>query len=374
MPWAGYKRNVAPNLAKLAAASVNYTQAYSISSYTAMSFGGLLSGRYPSEVERNGYFFSMWPDEVEMVPELLQKGGVRTLAGHAHWYFWKGKSGLEQGFDVWDVIDGIKKSNTTDENITSPKHLELAKAQLGNAANTKGKFFAFYYFLDPHDQYMGHDEAKFGRSANDMYDGELFYTDLHLGRLIDWIDQQPWGARTAIVVSGDHGETFGEHGMYRHGHELWQELVRVPLIVRMPGAKPRTIEVPRSQVDLAPTVLEWLGVPKPAGIQGTSLVPELMGATAEERPVVSDLPRTSDNDRRRAMVLGKHKLIAHGDDESFKLFDLEADPKEKKDLAESDKALFEKMVARYKEVSGTIKDVCPKMTEKLKGKKKGSKC
>jgi hypothetical protein len=56
------------------------------------------------------------------------------------------------------------------------------------------------------------------------------------------------------------------------------------------------------------------------------------------------------------------------------LFDLEADPKEKKDLAESDKALFEKMVARYKEVSGTIKDVCPKMTEKLKGKKKGSKC
>ena len=373
MPWLGYERDTMPNLAKLARESVSYTQAYSLSSYTAMTFGGFVAAKYPSEVARSGTFFSAVADEVTTFPELLQKAGVRTLGGHAHWYFQKGKSGLEQGFDEWELVPGIKKSNTTDENVTSPKHLELALGQLGKAENTKGRFFAFYYFLDPHDQYVGHPEKSFGKSALDLYDGELFFTDLHLGKLLDYVDKQPWGARTAIVVTGDHGETFGEHGMYRHGHELWQELVRVPLLVKLPGVTPRVIDVPRSQIDLAPTIMELFGVPGPEGMQGKSLVSEVMGGPAEARPVLADLPRTGDSDRRRALVVGTKKLLALGDDDSFKVFDLASDPREKNDLAK-DAAVLGPLRDVYQELGRSIRDVCPKRTDKLKGKKKGRPC
>lgn len=373
MPWLGYERDTMPNLAKLARESVSYTQAYALSSYTAMTFGGFVAGKYPSEVARSGTFFSAVADEVTTFPELLQKAGVSTMAGHAHWYFQKGKSGLEQGFDVWELVPGIKKSNTTDENVTSPKHLELALAQLGQAERTKGRFFGFYYFLDPHDQYMGHPEKSFGKSALDLYDGELFYTDLHLGKLLDYVDKQPWGARTAIIVTGDHGETFGEHGMYRHGHELWQELVRVPLLVKLPGAKPRVIDEPRGHVDLPPTIMELFGVPGPEGMQGKSLVGELLGGPVEPRPVVADLPRTGDSDRRRAVIVGTKKLLALGDDDAFKVFDLAADPKEKNDLAK-DATVLAPLRKVYDELGRSIRDVCPKRTDKLKGKKKGRPC
>ena len=85
-------------LTRLEAESVSYRRAYAVSSYTAMSNAGLLSGRYPSEMERSGYFFSAYPDDELMFPELLQQAGIRTLAAHAHFYFEK-KAGFHQGFD-----------------------------------------------------------------------------------------------------------------------------------------------------------------------------------------------------------------------------------------------------------------------------------
>jgi arylsulfatase A-like enzyme len=207
-----------------------------------------------------------------------------------------------------------------------------------------------------------------------MYDAEVHFTDRHIGDLLEFIDQQPWAKNTAVMISADHGETFGEHKMYRHGFELWQELVWVPLLVRMPGAKPRRIDTPRGGVDLPVTILDLLDAPRPDGAQGVSLVPELLGEKSpEQRLVVSDLPRTSDNDRRRAIVWGDHKLIAHGDDEYFKLFDVGADPREQRDLAGKNKKLFDEMLQRYKEVKGRIRDVCPKI-RKLKGRKKNSPC
>src|SRR4030095_13299899 len=128
---------------------------YSISSYTAMSLGGMLSGRYPSELERSGYFFGNYPDSVLMFPELLQKAGVRTVTAHAHFYFDQ-KAGFRQGFDVYEMVKGLKENNKTDENVTSPQHLELAEKILSDKANTDKTFFAWFHFLDPHDEYVPH--------------------------------------------------------------------------------------------------------------------------------------------------------------------------------------------------------------------------
>jgi arylsulfatase A-like enzyme len=372
MPWNGYGRDIAPVLTAFEKKAVSYTRAYSISSYTAMSLGGLLGGRYPGELERSGYFFSSYPDSVVMFPELLQKAGVRTMAGHAHFYFDQ-KAGFRQGFDDYQIVPGLVADNTTDKNITSPQHVEMAKKMLSDKANVGKTFFAWFHFLDPHDQYMPHEGiGPYGKSARDKYDAEVTFVDQHVGKLLEFVDQQPWGKDTAVIVSSDHGEAFGEHKMHRHGFEIYEMLVRVPLMIRAPGITPRRIDTPRSAMDLPKTILELTGAPPEPSFQGTSLVPEMYGKPAEERDVIVDLPRTSDNDRRRALIHGKYKLLSFGDDDAYGLYDVVADPLEKDDLKRKDKALFEEMKKRYK--GAALKDICPKHTEKLKDKKKGKRC
>ncbi|XYI03462.1 sulfatase [Sorangium sp. So ce1128] len=374
MPWNGYERDIAPTLTAFEKKAVSYTRHYAISSYTSMSVGGFLAGRYPSEVDRSGYFFGNYPDSVLMFPELLQKAGVRTMSAHAHFYFDQ-KAGFRQGFDVYEIVPGLSADNTTDRNVTSPGHLELALKMLSDKANTSGTFFAYFHFLDPHDVYMTHEGIEpFGKRARDKYDGEVKFTDMHVGKLLDFVAQQPWAKDTAIIVTADHGEAFGEHKMFRHGFEVWDVLAHVPLMIQAPGITPRRIDVPRSSIDLAPTILELTGAPAEPSFPGKSLVPELYSATAEPRDVIVDLPRTSDNDRRRALIHGQHKLIAYGDDDAFDLFDVVADPGELKDLKREQPSVFEEMKALYKERSAAIKDVCPKNTAKLKGKKKNKGC
>jgi len=374
MPWLGYPRAIAPVMTELAKKSVSYSRFYSISSYTSMSLGGFLAGRYPSEVDRSGYFFGNYPDSVVMFPELLQQAGVRTISAQAHFYF-DVKAGFRQGFDVYKIVEGISADNTTDKNITSPQHLALAKEQLSDKATAAGQFFAWYHFLDPHDLYMQHEGIKgWGKKARDLYDGEIEFVDKHIGELLEFVNQQEWGKRTAVIITSDHGEAFGEHKQYRHGFEIWENLVHVPLIIHAPGITPRQIDAPRSAIDLAPTIMELIGVPRPEWFQGTSLVPELYGSEAKPRDVIVDLPRTSDNDRRRALIRGDYKITAYGDDFGFELYDIKNDSGEKKDIKNAKPDVFEEMKKAYQAKVATIKDVCPKMTEKLKGKSKSRKC
>ena len=195
-----------------------------------------------------------------------------------------------------------------------------------------------------------------------------------MGKLLDFVAAQPWGKDTAIIVSSDHGEAFKEHKMWRHGFELYEMLVRVPLMIYAPGITPRNVDVPRSAIDLAPTILELTGAPAEPSFAGKSLVPELYGKDPEARDVIVDLPRTSDNDRRRALIHMPYKIIAWGDDLTFEFFDIAADPGETKDIKKEQKAAFEEMKQRYKDTVKNIKDRCPKHTEKLKGKGKHKRC
>ena len=367
MPWAGYPRPIAPRLTDLEKQSVSYTKAYAISSYTSMSVGGLLGGRYPSEMKRDGYFFSTFPKENVMFPEKLQQAGIRTMAAHGHGYFRKGKSGFERGFDVYELVPGLKWNNTTDENITGDRVEQIAERLLSDEANTGGRFFAWFHFMDPHDQYMRHPGIDWGKKARDLYDGEVTFSDQQVARLLDFVAKKPWAPRTAIIVTGDHGEVFGEHGMWRHGFEIFEPLVRVPWMFVLPGALPRRIDVARSQIDMAPTILDLLGV-STEGLRGESLVAELYGRKAPEaRDVIVDLPRTSDNDRRRAIIHDKYKIIAFGDDSYYQVFDLQADPDEAHSIAKTDPAKYEEMVALYKKTRAGIKDVPPYGCRSLKG-------
>jgi len=215
--------------------------------------------------------------------------------------------------------------------------------------------------------------TPWGSTGRDRYDGEVQFTDLQIKKLLDFVARQSWSSRTAVIVSADHGEAFGEHQVYRHGFELFQELVRVPWFFTIPGVQPRRISTPRSHIDMAPTILELMGVAQgePA-MRGKSLVGEMLGKESPEaRDVIVDLPRTSDNDRRRALISGDYKLVGYGDDAYFRLYDLRADPKEEHDLRKKDPEAIRRLVDRYKQTSRTIKEVKPYACRSLKGSPEG---
>ncbi len=357
MPWAGYPRPIAPNLTALEAKAVSYTRAYAVSSYTAMSLGGLLAGRYPGELERDGWFFGGYGRSVTFFPELLRRAGVFTVAAHAHGYF--KRRGLERGFDRWSILPKLKWNNLTDENVTSPEHEALAERELEAAAGTGKRFFAWFHFLDPHDEYLAHKEfPAWGKSQRARYDAEVAFTDHHLGRLFAFIASKPWGKKTLVVVTSDHGEAFGEHKQWRHGFELWETLVRVPLFFAGPGLAARRIDAARSSIDLAPTLLEVFGVAPPSTLRGRSLTGEWKGPLLAEQPVVIDLPATSDGGRRRAVLRGKTKAVSIDKDVYLKVFDLAADPDELTPLASKDPRVAEAR-AFYKATVRNIEDRPP---------------
>jgi choline-sulfatase len=370
MPWVGYERDIAPNLTKLAKKSVVYTNAYSMSSYTSMSLGGFLGGKLSSELERDGYFFSTYAPKDLFFPEVLQAAGMHTMTAHAHGYF--RNSGFNQGFDVFEMVPDLKWNTTTDENITSPQLEAIAEKQLGDPQNAQKRFFAWFHFLDPHDMYLRHEGIDFGKNPRDLYDGEVLFTDRYIGKLIDFVEQQPYGKKTAIIVTADHGEAFGEHGMQRHGFEVWEPLVRVPLMFYIPGITPRTIDVRRSAIDMAPTILDLYGLPREPTFEGTSLVPDLLGKCGDsthrvdgggadpscaERDVVVDLPSTSDSDKHRAYYHGMEKLIDFGTKEYLLLFDLAADPEEAHPISRGD--AYTAMVERYRAFKKTVVEIPP---------------
>ncbi|MBI3202306.1 MAG: sulfatase [Myxococcales bacterium] len=367
MPWAGYPREIAPNLTALEKTCASYTRGYSTSSYTAKSVAAALSGKYPSTLKRSGYFFTKYPESNLFFPELLGAAGVHTLATHGHMYMKKGHNGMDQGFSDWRIVDGLSFDAQTDNHVTSDKMTPLAIAQLD--AMPKGKpFFMYLHYMDPHDVYHQHkDSPVFGKKTRDRYDSEVFYTDLWIGKLLDHMKKQPWWDKTVVIVSADHGEAFGEHKLYRHAFELWEMLVRVPLMFCGPGITARRIDTPRSSIDFAPTVLELLGVKAEHDFVGQSLVAELGGASAPERPVLLDLPADSNNPERRALISGDYKLLVFGSDWRFDLYDLKNDPGETKDLAKTQPEKLAEMKALYQKVWAPLPKVKPFGGNKLEG-------
>lgn len=360
MPWAGYERKIAPNLTELAKESVVYTNAYSVSSYTAKSVGALLTGRYPSSLYRSGVFFTTYSKANVFLTEILQKSGIRTMGLHSHLYFGRGKN-LEQGFDVWELVPGITFDAQTDKHVTSEKMTQAGIEMLGKPENTKGQFFAWFHYMDPHDVYVKHDESPdFGKTNRDRYDSEIFYTDLWIGKLLDFMKKQPWWERTALIVSADHGEAFGEHSMWKHAFHVWEVLTRVPILVHAPGIEPRRIDERRSHIDLAPTVLDLMGQEAPDFFVGKTLVPEVYGAKPDDRePIVLDLPADTNNPPVRAVIQGDWKIIVHGKGWKRELYRLTEDPGEEKDLAKSQPDELERMKKLYEETWAEIPFVKP---------------
>ncbi len=350
MPWSGYPRDIAPNLTKFAERAVWYENAYSLSSYTAKSIPPSLIGAYPSELKRDGYFFTKWSPENLFLAERIQRAGHRTLAGHVHGYFQpKLAMGPAEGVDDYRMIE-VHIDLQAVKSVTDERLATLATKMLSEPKNVSlpadKRFFAVFHFLDPHHTYERHkQDSRFGNKPRDLYDGEVHWTDRWVGQVLDFIEAQPWAKQTVVIITADHGEGFGEHNHFRHAYELWESLVRVPLMFRIPGVKSQKLSVARSHIDLAPTIADLMGVKAEPAFRGVSLVKELFGTPGPPRPVIVDLPRDDLQDRRRAVIDSGWKLISFGDNQRFQLFDLKEDPGELRDLSKSHPEQLSRMQA-----------------------------
>ncbi|MRG94065.1 sulfatase [Polyangium spumosum] len=365
--YAGYPQPVSPNLDKLAAESAVFLRAYALASYTGKSVGPMLLGKYGSETQRNWGHFNKFDDAETFLAERLSRAGVRTMGVHAHRYFGE-FGGLDSGFDVVDMSAAPPESAKWDVADMKSSHTltDAALALLQKPENTSGRFFLWVHYLDPHADYLRHDDVpSFGAGERALYDGEIAFTDKHIGRLIDGIRAAPWGKKTAIVVTSDHGEAFGEHKMVRHGFELWEPLVRVPLLVHVPGAKPARIDARRSTIDVTPTVLDLFHIERPEPgaegpdfLSGTSLLPDVFlpeGQAPAERDVVIDMPAGPYNDARRALIHGDLKLIV-SNNTKYALYDLGEDPEERKDLWRSPDARA-RIEERYAALRARLREI-----------------
>jgi choline-sulfatase len=369
----GYDKPVSPNLDALAAQGTVFDHAYSMASYTGKSIGPILIGKYPSETDRDGGHFNAYAVSNTFITERFKAAGIHTMGAASHWYFapW---SGLTQGMDTWDTsaIPGAGQGDN-DTSVTSSEVSDAAIRLLTAPENTDGRFFLWLHYFDPHEQYMPHEDMPSeiaegatspAAQAKAAYDGEVWFTDKHLGRVIDFVESQPWGRRTAIVVTSDHGEAFDDHNMNWHGGELWECLVHVPLLVYVPGLSPHHVPVKRSQVDLVPTLLDVMSLPQPeaAELSGHSLLIDLAPGpegTFEERDVYVDMPVGPFTGMRHALISGATpgtKLYHFGGDQ-FALFDLDADPGEKNDLAQSDPDKLQEMFQLFLQKRGSLKEI-----------------
>jgi arylsulfatase A-like enzyme len=313
-----------PAMFALRDASVDFTETRATATATAQSVSSIFTGEYYSQLywssRPNWNAEAMYPhaDATPRFTELLVKGGIRTatVSGMAGL---SSEFGVVKGFEEEKII-AMKRGFAHADQI-SPVVVSRVSAQGAEP------LFLYVHYTDAHAPYA-YGTAK--GSPFEQYMKGLTYVDKAVGELVARVDGDPdLRERTTIVLSADHGEAFGEHRSRYHATTVYEELLRVPLLMRIPGVAPRKVKQPVSLIDLAPTMLDLFGQPTPRAMMGQSLVPFLRGEDPIlDRPIIADTSRL-----QRALIFPDGQKIIHDRRrDTVELFDLRKDPIERRDL------------------------------------------
>jgi arylsulfatase A-like enzyme len=379
----GYPRPTSPVIDAFAARGTLFTHAYALSSWTKPSTASLVTGRSPTEHQTLSEEARL-PDTEVTIAERLRAAGYRTalLSGNP-WI--TPEYGFDQGVDDFfsayderfarvpllmqalrrlsDVSGGrirlynrVKYLVLGELSTTARDTILVDEALRGLAAPAAQPFFLYVHMMSPHHPYdppppfdrfvpdrthapvknyprksyrfFEGGEPLDGAALADMiarYDGDVLYADTELGRLLAGLDRLGLASTTAVLVTADHGEEFFEHGNWGHGQSVYNELIRVPLVLRLPdgaGAGQR-LTTPVSHADVVPTLLAVAGAPPAPTLVGRNLI-----APLERRDAVSELLYRYGESR--ALVRDMQKLVVTHEGERNRTgqFDLNADPVE----------------------------------------------
>ena len=335
----GYDRPTSPCLDGFAQGAVVFEEAQAAASWTLPSLASVHTAEHPS-THGCWNFGSVLDGSFTTLAELLLAAGYDTACVASH-LFATSRHGLQQGFVHSDDSYAYPEVDPA-ESITSQVISDKAIRFLDQKRDSpdEAPWFLWLHYFDPHDEYMQHPgiSALFESPAprepkqvyGDAYEGEIRYTDQHVGRVLDALRDDGFTKNTVVVVVADHGEEFDDHGAFRHGHTLYHELVHVPLIVKAPRTPPRRVQDVVRQVDVLPTIVDLVGLPVPQGA-GRSLVPLMFGHELEEIPALSELDLNANHfDGLRTQ---RYKIVRNSEKGTTALFDEEADPGEYVDVA-----------------------------------------
>ncbi|MEF8937568.1 MAG: sulfatase, partial [Halovenus sp.] len=323
----GYHRETTPHLDDLAEANRQFEAAYSVSSHTREAIPGLLTGRYPEEAVHSDYRLAADP-----LSSRVNDRVDATAAFHSNPYISRA-FGYDRGFDTFDDDLHLGKHKLialAQRALDKLRNRHYARASEINDRSLSwldsladdDSFFLWNHYMDPHGPYIPVDEygtrytdrqlsdrekqRLYKRAIGDpdsiteedrdllidLYDAEIRYTDAQIGEFFDGIDRRGLLDETAVIITADHGDAFGEHGHYEHPRYVHEELTHVPLVVRLPDGVADRVETPASTLDLVPTVLDLFGLD--ADLPGRSLL-DIGHEKSEDRVVFAQATGEDEN-------------------------------------------------------------------------------
>ena len=374
----GYDREVTPHLDRRAGEGALFENALAPSSWTLPSFGSLFTGQIPSR-----HAAGMSPGEpknpftkldrsVRTLAEVLSENGYATAAVVNN--AWLGPAfDMSRGFDSWDFApSGERLGRRADEVVgRALVWLEEHPAQ--------EPFLLVVHLFDPHMSYdppettRGRFTAERGgalelpvtrtwlvREEVDKlspadrefitaaYDEEIAFVDEQLERFFSELESRDLLDRSIVLLTADHGEELFDHGGFEHGHSMYQELLRVPLIAWSPEIRPGRHDQAVSLIDLFPTILDGAGLATPDGLAGSSLWPLLTGSgELEPRALISE--GTLYEAEKKAVVRWPMKLVVEFPELELQLYDLTSDGDERRELAGEEPELAGRMLEELRD-------------------------
>jgi arylsulfatase A-like enzyme len=342
----GYARRTTPNLDALAEGGVLFEAAYSPTPHTSYAVTSIMTGKYMRPLVLQGL-----GDDSETWAAHLRRYGFRTAAFYPPAVFFIDAERF-QGFRDRALDFEYRRI----EFAPAKDRADAVKAYLGKQPADR-RVFLWVHLFEPHEPYEAHPEHPFGDRDVDRYDAEIASADEGLGEIVKTVRAQRPG--TVVIVAADHGEEFGEHGGRYHGTTVYEEQVRVPLVVSAPGLlQPRKVSAPVQLVDLLPTVLAGLNIPRPARVRGADLGPLLAGLPPPVPASPSPGPSLpgfafAETDTQTMLARGGLRLVCARRIGACALYDVERDPGELTDVSAAHPAELSAMRAELRAVEAS---------------------
>ncbi|MCH7595250.1 MAG: sulfatase-like hydrolase/transferase [Planctomycetes bacterium] len=343
-----------PTLDRMAARGIRFARAYTPVPLTLPSHCSIFTGRYPKEHGLRDNGRQALPDHFPTLATIFKEHGYRTGAFIASIVL-ESRFGLDRGFDLYSDDLGHVKPGQVLLDLEIPADTVTDRALSWLDENRDERFFCWVHYFDAHDPYEP--PPAFRAQHEHPYDGEIAFVDTQIRRIVNWLERSNLASRTCVVIVGDHGESFGEHGNNGHTIFLYETNLHVPMIFVHPEVLPsgHDVESVVELVDVLPTVMDLYGWTAPAGLLGRSLVPALARREMVERPVYSENQSVTTAwgwAQQRSLTTDRWKYISSTRPE---LYDLRADAEEMKNLVDERpdvaRKMLDSLITRYEEMT-----------------------